>query len=204
MYIKQIPSIIKPFAGDLIFDLPNLNSEIYLTFDDGPHPEITPWVLKQLAASNAKATFFLIAQKAAQYPDIVAEITGNGHTIGLHGFSHLNGWKTKNITYFKDLIKARNVIDSTLFRPPYGKISKTQARAIKKRFSIIMYSHLSADFDIKYSPEQCFQFATRNIYSGSIIVFHDSEQAIDRLQLLLPQCLDYYKSQGFILRPIPG
>ena len=203
MYLKHTPDIIKPLAKDLTFEIPNDRNAIYLTFDDGPHPEITPWVLDQLAAREAKATFFLIGKHAEEFPELVQRIIEPGHTIGHHGYSHLSGWKTKEQAYLKDVHRGATWVDSALFRPPYGQITLSQAKALKKTYRIIMWSDLSADFDENFTPAQCLDFSTRKVQSGSIIVFHDSEKAWPRLQHFLPKALDFYLEKGFRLEAIP-
>ena len=199
MYFKHTPSIIKPLAKDLVFNLPNDRNAIYLTFDDGPHPEITPAVLDLLDEFSAKATFFLIGKHAKAHPEIVEEIKQRGHAIGLHGFNHLSGWKIDDATYIQEVQETPKHVDSKLFRPPYGRITLSQAKTLKKDYEIIMWSDLSADFDAQYSAQECFEFATRKVESGSIIVFHDSEKAEPRMLDALNLSLKYYKEKGFVM-----
>lgn len=203
MYLKHTPSIIKPLAKDLVFDIPNDRDAIYVTFDDGPHPEISPEVLRLLDRFGAKATFFLIGQNAEKHPGIVQDILDKGHSIGLHGYAHLSGWKTKNALYFADVHRGRQHVDSSLFRPPYGEISFSQSKVLKKSFRIVMWSDLSADWDDSYSVDDCFRFATEKVKPGSIIVFHDSEKARPRMLEALERALEFYVKKGFVLEPIP-
>lgn len=203
MYLKHIPNILKPLAKDLTFDLPNDENKIYLTFDDGPHAEITPWVLDQLDLYQAKATFFLIGKQIEAHPELVNEHLKRGHSIGNHTQSHLSGWKTKLDKYLKDVTDCQQQLDSRLFRPPYGEISREQAKALKHSHEIILWSSLSADFDQNYSADDCFRFATEKVRSGSIIVFHDSEKAWPRLKDCLPDCLSHYQKMGFKMEAIP-
>lgn len=202
MYSKHFPDIIKPLGKDLIFNIKNKENAIYPTFDDGPHPEITPWVLDLLNQYNAKATFFLVGENAEKHPVIVERMQDEGHSIGNHTQHHLNGWKTKNEVYLENIELCRKSIPSELLRPPYGKITRSQAKRLSTDFKIIMWSDLSADFDSNYSVEQCFSFATKKIKSGSVIVFHDSQKAWPRLEALLPKCLEFYASQGFKMKNI--
>lgn len=202
VYLKRVPNIIKPLAKNLVFDIPNDSEEIYVTFDDGPHPQITPWVLDQLALFDAKATFFLVANNLEGNEALVERIVDEGHQIGIHGTNHLSGWKTSEGDYIEDVMDAARRIDSKLFRPPYGEITRSQASRLSKDLKLIMWSHLSADFDPSISSEQCVQYATSKIKSGSIIVFHDSEKAKPRLLGALPSCLEFYRNTGFNMKPI--
>ena len=197
MYLKHIPSVIKPFAKDLVFDLPNDRNTIYLTFDDGPNPQITAEVLDLLDEYQAKATFFLIGENVRKFPVLVERIKASGHAIGNHGNQHLSGWKTKDDDYFTDITSCAEVIHSNLFRPPYGEITLSQSKKLKKKYKIIMWSDLSADFDNNYSSQQCFEFATKKVKPGSIIVFHDSEKARPRMIEALKLSLEFYQANGF-------
>lgn len=197
MYLKHIPSVVKPFAKDLIFDLPKDQNTIYLTFDDGPHPEITEEVLDLLDEYEAHATFFLIGENVRQFPEVLERIKASGHAIGLHGNQHLSGWKTKDEAYFADIASSAEVINSNLFRPPYGEITLSQSKKLKMEYKIIMWSDLSADFDDTYSSQQCFEFATKKVKPGSIIVFHDSEKARPRMIEALKLSLEFYQANGF-------
>lgn len=203
MYFKHIPDIIKPLAKDLTFELPNDQQTIYLTFDDGPHPEITPWVMEQLEAIDAKGTFFLLGKHAQAFPAVHQQLINGGHGIGNHGQEHWSGWKTKDADYFENVYKANETLHTRLFRPPYGQITLGQAKALKKDFQIIMWSDLSADFNPKIDPSACFHHATHKVKPGSIIVFHDSEKAWPRLKSCLPKALEYYAQQGFRMAALP-
>ena len=201
-YPKHIPKIVRPLAKQLVFAIPNDADEVYLTFHDGPHPTITPWILEQLKAFSARATFFLVGQNAERYPAIVKDILDQGHRIGNHTHSHKNGWKTKSADYFEDINRCSEFVDSELFRPPYGRITRSQAIGLKENYRIIMWSDLSADFDSKLSSDDSVKFATRKVKSGSIIVFHDNDKAWPRLEKALPQCLKFYQEQGFLMSAI--
>lgn len=186
----------------MVFDLPNDRNAIYLTFDDGPHPTLTNQVMDLLAQYHAKATFFLVGENAVKHPELIPYLTDANHAIGLHGHKHLSGWKTKNKAYFEDIASSAEVIQSTLFRPPNGEITFSQAKALKKCYKVIMWSHLSADFDHKLSSEQCAAFATKKVKPGSIIVFHDSEKAKPRMIEALKLSLDVYAEKGFSMEAI--
>lgn len=186
-----------------MFDLPNEQDTIYLTFDDGPHPEITPWVLDQLKSFEASATFFLIGENVQKHPELLDRIVKEGHAIGNHSYSHPSGWKTSDTTYFEDVKRGHELTQSNLFRPPYGRITRSQAQHLREMYTIIMWSDLSADFDTSYDSATCVEFATRKVKPGSIIVFHDSEKAWPRLKDALPKCLEFYRSQGFQMHQLP-
>lgn len=202
MYLKHTPSIVKPLAKDLVFEIENDENALFLTFDDGPHPDITPFVLKQLKKYDAHATFFLLGKNAELYPDLVKQIIAEGHSIANHSYQHLSGWKTKNEDYYADVDKANELLNTTLFRPPYGQITFSQVKTLKHAYQIIMWSDLSTDFDPKFNADQCFEFATSKVKPGSIVVFHDSQQAWERLEAALPKCLAFYQKKEYKMIPI--
>lgn len=172
--------------------------KIYLTFDDGPHPQATPFVLDQLAAYGAKATFFCIGKNVAAEPDIYQRIIAEGHTIGNHTQHHLNGWKTDDATYLDDIATAQQYISSNLFRPPYGRIKRSQIKALhQQQNKIIMWDVLSADFDIGLTGEACLAYVLYHTQPGSIVLFHDSAKAWDRMSVALPKVLEYFSEKGF-------
>lgn len=181
---------------------------LYLTFDDGPHPTATPFVLDELKKYNAKATFFCIGKNVVEHRDIYKRILDEGHAVGNHTFNHLNGWKVSNEKYFENIFEAAKYIDSNLFRPPYGRISKFQIKLLEgekrnndsydRSFKIIMWSVLSGDFDIKLSPEKCFEHVLLNSKAGSIIVFHDSTKAWEKMSFALPRVLEHFSKQGYL------
>lgn len=177
---------------------------VYLTFDDGPIPEATPWVLDQLQEYNAKATFFCVGENVRKYPKIYQRILDEGHTVGNHTYNHLNAWKTKKHTYLSNVEEASEVIDSKLFRPPYGKLTPALSKKIAEDYDIIMWDILSGDFDSNISAEKCLSNVKKNAREGSIIVFHDSIKAIDKLKVVLPHVLAYFSDQGIEMKAIDG
>lgn len=177
---------------------------LYLTFDDGPIPEVTPWVLEQLAQYNAKVTFFCIGDNVNKYPDIYKLIIENGHSTGNHTHTHLNAWKNSHKNFMDDVQKAEKLIDTKLFRPPYGKITSPLIKALKKKFSIIMWDVLSYDYDSSKNAEYCLNKVKTNSRPGSIIVFHDSLKAELRLRGALPKVLEHFSGLGFTFEAIPN
>ena len=166
MYFVKTPWWLrKAYSSAFTWKMPAHNNQIFLTFDDGPHPTVTPFVLNCLRQYNAKATFFCLGKNVKQYPNVYHKILNEGHRVANHTNNHLNGWKTKNQEYFDNVILAQNYISSNLFRPPYGRITKSQAELLTPAFKIIMWDVLSGDFDIKLSPEKCLQ----NVVSNTII-----------------------------------
>ena len=206
MYFINTPWIIKKVFPYGIWDLAVEDKAVYLTFDDGPHPEITSFVLDQLHSYQAKATFFCIGKNVVNHPGTYRAILDRGHRVGNHTHNHLNGWKTSNKDYLNNIREAANHIDSDLFRPPYGRITKTQSRSIAQQFQgmkILMWNILSADFDTKLNAEQCVRNVLRYVKQGSVIVFHDSEKAYPRLQYCLPEVLKQLSERGFSFNVVP-
>ncbi len=193
---------MKKFFSSYIWDIPTKEKILYLSFDDGPHPVATPFVLDQLKIHEAKATFFCIGKNVIDHPDIYKRILDEGHVVGNHTHNHLNGWTTKDNIYLEDVAEAARHIDSNLFRPPYGKIKSFQAQnidhAIKKGATkIIMWTVLSADFDLSVSKEACLHNVVIHSTKGSIVIFHDSEKAFPKLEYALPLTLKFFAEKGF-------
>ncbi|MEO6894144.1 MAG: polysaccharide deacetylase family protein [Ginsengibacter sp.] len=180
---------------------------LYFTFDDGPHPEATTFVLDELKKYNAKATFFCVGRNVKENFDVYQKIIGEGHKVGNHTYSHLNGWKTEDKVYLEDIAKAAKIIDSNLFRPPYGRITKFQLKAIqgnKLHLKTIMWDVLSGDFDPAVTGDNCYLNVINNAKPGSIVVFHDSGKSFATLQHALPRILKYYNENGYSFRILPG
>lgn len=197
--------LIKKLFSNYIWEIPNSENKIYLTFDDGPTPEITEWTLQQLKKYNAKATFFCIGDNIRKYPEIFKKVIEEGHSIGNHTFNHLNGWNTSKQDYLENAKKCQSEIYNlqpaicTLFRPPYGKIKPSQSRELRKLgYKIIMWDIISYDFDAKISKEKCLENVLTNVKSGSIIVFHDSIKAFPNLEYTLPKVLEILNKKGFV------
>lgn len=205
-YIVSTPWWLRLFfPQDLTWELPTQEKVMYLTFDDGPHPEITPFVLRTLQQYNAKATFFCIGKNVEQYPEVYREILLQGHRTGNHTHHHLNCKKTDDGVWLEDVKKAAGWIDSDLMRPPYGRINAFCAKALQQAqppYRIIMWTVISADFDTERTGKQCFEAVKKHAGKGSIVVFHDSEKAKARLTEALPMTLEYFANQGFAFRAI--
>lgn len=200
-YWIKTHKIIKRLFPKLIWDIPNNEKIVYLTFDDGPTIEVTNWVLNQLRIYESKATFFCIGKNIKQNPEIFNRIISDGHSVGNHTFNHLNGWKTPTDRYINN--SKFEVQNSRLFRPPYGKIKPNQVRELQNLgYKIIMWDVLSADFDEKITPEKCLNNVISNVESGSIIVFHDSKKAFRNLEYALPKTLQFLKQNGFVCQQI--
>ncbi len=196
MFVKS-PSILKKIFPNLTWEIKTTNKEIFLTFDDGPHPKITPQVLKILDEFDVKATFFCVGENIDKHPDTYKLILNNGHKTGNHSYNHLNGWKTPNANYFSNIEKADKLINSKLFRPPYGRISLSQIKPLSKIYSIVMWTVLTYDFDQKVSREQCLSNSIKNTKPGSIVVFHDSLKAADNVLYALPLFLKHFLDRGY-------
>ncbi|MCB9336327.1 MAG: polysaccharide deacetylase family protein [Flavobacteriales bacterium] len=200
MYLAKTPLALKRTYPNLIWDIPNESNAIYLTFDDGPTPEVTEWTLNLLKQHQIKATFFVVGANVKKYPNIYQKIIEEGHAIGNHTQHHLNGWKTKTTDYINDVALCQEQLKTNLFRPPYGKIKRAQIKQLKNYYKIMMWDVLSGDFDTSIVPEKCFTNVVENTKSGSIIVFHDSIKAASNLKYALPKAIEYLKSKGFVFK----
>jgi peptidoglycan/xylan/chitin deacetylase (PgdA/CDA1 family) len=190
---------------DCIWNMPNNEKVLYLSFDDGPHPSITPFVLNELSKYQASASFFCIGDNVDKFPETFERVKQSGHTIGNHTQQHVNGWKTTDDFYIDNILRANQSIGSNLFRPPYGRIKKSQIKLLKTRIpemKIIMWNILAGDWDATVAPAICFERMKNKIQSGDIIVFHDSEKAAPRMQVALPQLLEHFANQGYQFKKI--
>ena len=198
-YFVNSPWWLRTLYPSLLWHKSRKEKVVYLTFDDGPHPEITPWVLEQLAHYDFTATFFLIGDNARKYPEVAQRISEAGHLTGNHTFHHVNGWKTDLQTYLKEVKECAPYADPGYFRPPYGRISRKQAKAvIQNGYQVVMWDAISGDFDLQANSEQCFNNVKRYLKPGSIIVFHDSEKAWPRLKETLPKTLQLIREKGLV------
>ncbi len=198
-----IPKWFQKLYKGPIWSIETSKKEVFLTFDDGPTPEITPWVLDQLKKHKAKATFFCIGKNIVAHPEITKRILKEGHRIGNHTYNHVNGWNTKNESYLEEVEKTQQVlkeleINTKLFRPPYGKIGQKQLRTLlNKDFKVILWNVLSVDYDTSISPEKCTHNVLKNSSKGAIIVYHDSIKASKNLTNSLPKILQHFYQKGY-------
>lgn len=176
---------------------------VYLTFDDGPVPEETPWVLELLDREGVKATFFMVGDNVRRHPELLEEVKRRGHSYGNHTMHHLQGLKEENHKYFRDIKEAENLIDSTLFRPPHGIIWPGQARLIKRHYNIVMYDIVTRDYSRRVNGERVLNNVKRYARNGSIIVFHDSAKAHKNMRYALPLAIRWLKENGFDFAPLP-
>jgi len=203
MYFVKTPQIIRDLFPGFIWNIPAKGQKtLYLTFDDGPTPHITHWVMKQLEAHDAKATFFCVGEQILQHPHIVKRLRDAGHALGSHTFSHESGWSTDHHSYMRSARKTARLIDSDLFRPPYGRLRPSQAATLKDNFRVVMWDVMSGDFDAELTPDQCFHNVVSRAESGSIIVFHDSVKARKNLFYTLPKVLEHYSALGYRFEPL--
>ncbi|PWB23215.1 polysaccharide deacetylase family protein [Flavobacterium sp. HTF] len=203
-YWVKTNAFIKKVFSKYCWDIPNNEKKIYLTFDDGPTPEVTDWVLSELKKFEAKATFFCIGKNIKANSSLFEKLINEGHSIGNHTMNHINGWKSKTNDYVENvkncatILSEENNLTALIFRPPYGKIKKEQSRILRNLgYKIVMWDVLSADFDQTITPEKCLENVTKNVKSGSVIVFHDSVKASQNLKFALPKTLHFLKENGF-------
>ena len=231
-YLVKTPRFVQRIFPERVWTFPNNNKNIYLTFDDGPIPDVTPWVLSLLKKHQAKATFFCIGDNIKKHPKVFQQLIEEGHSFGNHTFNHLNGWRTGTEEYISNCIAFEEVMNnldinkssssnkkslkqvqndrsalstqhSALFRPPYGKITSKQASILQnKGYKIIMWNVLSADFDKNISKEKCLENVLKNIQEGSIIVFHDSLKAEEKLKYVLLRVLEYLNKNNYNCKAI--
>lgn len=219
LQLAKMPKFIQWFYPERIWAFSDSKNTVYLTFDDGPIPQVTPWVVDELKKHQAKATFFCIGENIKKHPEIYQKVRDEGHAVGNHTFNHLNGWKTETSKYVENVLKAENQmtayaeqhLDSeknnqqsvavnrqVLFRPPYGRIKSKQARILQEKgFKIVMWSIISYDYSADVSEEKCLQNVLKNIQPGSVIVFHDSLKAEKNLRYILPRVLDFIAESGW-------
>jgi len=202
MYLIHTPKFIQSLFPNFIWRIPTVEKVLYLTFDDGPIADVTPWVLDQLAVYNAKATFFCVGENVQRHPEIIERMKREGHTTANHTHNHLSGWGSENVPYFHNVRKCAHLVDSDLFRPPYGRMKPRQAQFLLRHYRIVMWDVLSADFDINISEEQCLNNVLHNTKEGSIIVMHDSLKARKNMQYTLPRVLDHFSTLGYTFSKI--
>ncbi|MCC6684725.1 MAG: polysaccharide deacetylase family protein [Bacteroidia bacterium] len=197
MYRFKVPDILPTLLPGFLWRVATTEPVLYLTFDDGPHPEMTSFVLDTLKEFNAKATFFCVGENVQKYPEIYQRILAENHSVGNHTFNHLNGWKTSLTQYLENTGRAAEVIKSNLFRPPYGRITPAQARQLREKYTLVMWDILSRDYERNLSLKNSLNAIKTRSGPGSLLVFHDSEKAAHNLKSLLPETLTYFHNKGY-------
>lgn len=200
--MNQVPSFIHRLSKLFVWTIPNKNKIIYLTFDDGPNPEVTPLVLDVLDQYDATATFFCVGENVERYPDLFNEIKNRGHNVGNHTYNHLKGFQTDTKTYIENVEKADKLVKSKLFRPPYGRIKWRQARKLSKKYQVIMWSLLTYDYDSSVDVAEIVDEVQKKSKSGDIVLFHDSLKAKKNVLEALPLVLQFWKAEGFKVEKI--
>lgn len=204
MWIEQPPLFYRLLFPEALWRIKRRGRKVvYLTFDDGPIPEETPWVLDLLDKHGIKATFFMVGDNVRKYPELFEEVKRRGHSYGNHTMHHLQGIKENAATYFRDITEAAGLIDSSLFRPPHGIISPIQAKLIKRHYSIVMYDLITRDYSKRINGERVLDNVKRYARNGSIIVFHDSIKAHTNMRYALPRAIEWLKEQGYEFEPLP-
>lgn len=203
MWIEQPPLAYRLLFPEALWRLKRLNPTVFITFDDGPVPEVTPWVLDTLDRFGVKATFFMVGENVRRHPELVEEVRRRGHCVGNHSMHHLQGMKVTTRRYLRDISEANGLLGSTLFRPPHGIMRWAQAAALKHHYNIVMYDVVTRDYSRRLSPERCVETVRRYARNGSIIVFHDSLKAWPRLEHALPEALKWLTEQGYSFATIP-
>ncbi len=194
----QLPTVLRPLIGrNYLWRKNSSEKVVYLTFDDGPVPEVTPQVLSVLDDFNIKATFFCVGDNVNKYPELYREILLKGHSVGNHTFHHLNGFKVEHEQYLNDVEQASQLIDSRLFRPPYGKLTRREKKILEQKFQIVLWDVISYDYDRNLSPSQVLENVKHNSRNGSVILFHDSVKAKNNMLSVLPDAINFLLAKGF-------
>lgn len=202
MYFVKTPKILQSIFKNYIWEIPDTEKTIYITFDDGPHKDITPQTLRILDDHKAKATFFMLGEKAEKHPGLIKQITLKGHDIGNHSFSHPNGWKQTKEDYINNVEKSNQILNTQLFRPPFGKLKKSQAKQLKNHYKLIYWTVMPGDFDKNISKERCLARSLKNTKGGTIIVFHENDKAKQNMLFTLPLFLKHFSEKGFTFKAI--
>jgi peptidoglycan-N-acetylglucosamine deacetylase len=188
---------MKQIYPDVIWDIRETGKTLFLTFDDGPTPEITEKVLDMLDSCDAKGTFFCLGRNVERHPEVYNQILNRGHMVGNHSYSHLKGWKTKNDEYYEDIRLASQLIISNVFRPPYGQIKRSQINHLRSEYKIVLWEVMSHDYEHRISKERSLKAVLKYTKEGSILVFHDSVKAWNKLSYILPRLLKHFSEQGY-------
>lgn len=201
MRLKLLPRLMRKIYPDLIWEIAD-DESVYLTFDDGPTPGITEWILAMLARYDARATFFVLGKNAEHYPDLYRKIVDAGHRIGNHTYSHQKGWNVGLEKYICDVDLADHLLCTELFRPPYARVTPSQMRAVAQRYKIVMWTIISHDYSYSVSPRKCLHNVIDDLQPGAIVVFHDSVKSFRNLSYALPRVLEHIKQRGLKCKAI--
>ena len=202
MFVKP-PKIVRLFYPNLVWKKQEETKKLWLTFDDGPHPDITPWILSVLNTEQVKATFFLVGRQMEEFPELVSEIKKAGHLIANHSYSHKNGWVTGNKTYFQDIERCQKLMpENKLYRPPYGKLNFNQIHKLKKDYKLILWDVLSMDFSKSITTSRIKNNVLNNVENGSIIVFHNNQKSFNNLKPVLKETITELKKKGYTFSTI--
>lgn len=199
----RLPGFFTSMYQDAVWRYSVTEKVVYLTFDDGPIPEVTPWVLNLLKKEDIRATFFCVGENVMRYPEVYRQILADGHSVGNHTYNHWQGLKKSNQEYLANVEKAGEFIDSDLFRPPHGLLKMSQYKQLKEKYQIIMWDLVSCDYDSRILPEQVFRNVRSYVRPGSVITFHDSIKAMNNLMKTLPLSIDWLKNEGYRFELIP-
>ena len=202
MFLHKTNFLMRALYPNFVWRKPSDEKKIYLTFDDGPIPEVTEFVLETLQKYQAKATFFCIGDNISKNPDVFRKVIEAGHSVGNHTFNHLRGWASDDVTYLENSVRCKTEIEkhgieTKLFRPPYGRIKRSQARSLLPDYEIVMWDVLTGDFSQDLSPDTVLHKTIKHTEAGSIVLFHDSIKANKRMSYALPRFLEHFSSQGF-------
>lgn len=202
MFIEQPPRLYRAVFHGTVWRLPQDEKCVYLTFDDGPIPEITPWVLDVLDRYDIKATFFCVGDNVRKYPDVYRMVLDRGHNVGNHTYNHIQGIRSWSSRYVENVEKAAALIDSNLFRPPHGHMRLPQLARLKKKYRVIMWDVVTRDYSPHMTAKGVFNVVKRYTRNGSIIVFHDSLKAGDRMKEALPKAIEWLREEGYRFKRI--
>jgi len=197
MYTVRPPVFLKWYYPALTWHRSRAEKRIFLTFDDGPIPDVTPFVINTLKSYHIKATFFCVGENIKKHPELFDCLVENGHRIGNHTYNHLNGWKTPDDIYLQNINQCQQLAHTNLFRPPYGRARRSQYKRLRETYDIIMWDVLSGDFDTGLSPDNCLCNVIKHTRNGSIVVFHDNIKATPRITYALPRAIEHWLGQGY-------